>query len=117
MIFIEDEKHPARSKPERKGKVPPKILAVVHQSGCTGCTVCIAGCPVDSIEIVKGPLGTEMNQVVEIDLSRCIGCQNCSKDCPWETITMYKVEEVYEAWTRETLMSELYLNIDQKEEL
>lgn len=111
-VKVEDPDHPARKKPLRKGKVPPKLLAVIHQSGCTGCTVCIAGCPVDCIEIVPGPLNSEMNQMVEIDLSRCIGCQNCTQDCPWETITMYPAEEAFEAWSQETLISKLYVDID-----
>ena len=43
--LVENPFHTARLKPARKGKRPPKLLAVVHQSGCTGCEVCIAGCP------------------------------------------------------------------------
>ena len=99
-------------KPARKGKRPPKLLAVVHQSGCTGCEVCIAGCPVDSIELVgtkPDPANPTFQQTVEIDISRCIGCQNCSQDCPWETIMMYPNEDVFTAWSNETIKSELYV--------
>lgn len=104
--------HPARLKPVRKGKRPPKLLAVVHQSGCTGCEVCIAGCPVDSIELVPGPNPSNptFQQMVEIDLERCIGCQNCSEDCPWETITMYNHDDAFTAWGNETFDSKLYIN-------
>ncbi len=110
-ILVNNPYHTARLKPLRKGKKPPKLLAVVHQSGCTGCEVCIAGCPVDSIELVPGPdpKNPSFQQTVEIDLERCIGCQNCSQDCPWETITMYQHEDAYVAWGRETLFSKLYL--------
>ena len=110
-ILVNNPYHPARLKPLRKGKKPPKLLAVVSQSGCTGCEVCIAGCPVDSIELVPGPdpKNPSFQQTVEIDLERCIGCQNCSQDCPWETITMYNQEDAYVAWGRETLFSNLYL--------
>ncbi len=109
--FVENPYHPARLKPKRKGKRPPKLVAVVHQSGCTGCEVCIQGCPVDSIELVPGPdpENPTFRQMVEIDLTRCIGCQNCSQDCPWETITMYHHDDAYDAWGRETLKSELYI--------
>ncbi len=109
-VFIENPDHSARLKPVRKGKKPPKLLAVVHQSGCTGCEVCIAGCPVDSIELVSGPdlANPSYQQTVEIDLARCIGCQNCSQDCPWETITMYHTEDAFDAWSTENLKSELY---------
>jgi formate hydrogenlyase subunit 6/NADH:ubiquinone oxidoreductase subunit I len=113
-VLVENPYHTARLKPFRKGKKPPKLLAIVHQSGCTGCEVCIAGCPVDSIELVPGPNPNNpgFQQTVEIDLSRCIGCQNCSQDCPWETITMYHQEGAYDAWANETLFSELYVTED-----
>lgn len=110
-ILVENPTHPARQKPVRKGKKPPKIMAVVHQSGCTGCEVCIAGCPVDSIEIVPNlnPSINGFQSVVEIDLARCIGCQNCTQDCPWETITMYENADAYDAWAAETLFTQLYI--------
>ncbi|MBH48014.1 MAG: hypothetical protein CME71_07560 [Halobacteriovorax sp.] len=110
-VLVENPFHTARFKPLRKGKKPPKLIAVVHQSGCTGCEVCIAGCPVDSIELVPGPNPENPNfqQTVEIDIARCIGCQNCSQDCPWETIMMYQHEDTYNAWANETLKSELYI--------
>ncbi len=109
--LVENPYHTARFKPLRKGKKPPKLLAIVHQSGCTGCEVCIAGCPVDSIELVPGPNPNNptFQQTVEIDLSRCIGCQNCSQDCPWETITMYEHNDAFTAWGNETLKSQLYI--------
>ena len=110
-VLVENPYHTARFKPARKGKKPPKLIAVVHQSGCTGCEVCIAGCPVDSIELVPGPDASNpgFQQTVEIDIARCIGCQNCSQDCPWETITMYEHNDSFTAWGNETLKSELYI--------
>ena len=118
-VLIENPFHTARLKPLRKGKKPPKLLAVVHQSGCTGCEVGLAGCPVDSIELVAGPNPNNpgFQQTVEIDLSRCIGCQNCSQDCPWETITMYQHEDSYNAWANETLFSDLYIEEDNLERI
>ncbi len=118
-VLVENPYHPARLKPARKGKKGPKLLAVVHQSGCTGCEICIQGCPVDSIELVPGPNPTNpgFNQTVEIDLARCIGCQNCSQDCPWETITMYEQQDAYIAWGAETLKSELYIPENELEEI
>jgi formate hydrogenlyase subunit 6/NADH:ubiquinone oxidoreductase subunit I len=118
-IIVENPFHTARLKPVRKGKKPPKLLAIVHQSGCTGCEVCIAGCPVDSIEIVPGPNPSNPNfqQTVEIDLARCIGCQNCSQDCPWETITMYENIDAFSAWGTETLFSNLYIAEEEVDEM
>lgn len=110
-VYTLNTEHPARTKPVRKGKKPPKLLAVVHQSGCTGCEVCIAGCPVDSIEIVPGPDASNptFRQTVEIDLLRCIGCKNCSQDCPWDTITMYQHDHAFTAWGNETIKTQLYV--------
>ncbi len=34
-IMVENPFHSARQKPARKGKKPPKLIAVVNQSGCT----------------------------------------------------------------------------------
>lgn len=118
-VIVENPYHTARLKPDRKGKRPPKLLAVVHQSGCTGCEVCIAGCPVDSIELVSGPDpdNPQFKQTVEIDLARCIGCQNCSQDCPWETITMYNNDDAFLIWGKETLKSELYVSENTLEKI
>ena len=79
------------AKPPRK-KAPPK-LAVINQSGCTGCEACIVFCPVDCIEIVPGMEHAQMQQVVEVDLVRCIGCSLCAKHCPWDTIDMLSHDE------------------------
>ena len=74
------------AKPERKKE--PRLLAVINQSGCTGCEACIVFCPVDCIEIVPGASFAAFQQVVEVDIERCIGCALCSKNCPWDTIPM-----------------------------
>lgn len=118
-VYVANPFHVAKLKPVRKGKKPPKLLAVVHQSGCTGCEVCIAGCPVDSIELVPGPYpdNPTFQQVVEIDLERCIGCQNCTQDCPWETIMMYDSMDSFTAWANETIFSKLYVPEEELEEL
>lgn len=79
------------SKPPRKRD--PRLLAVIDQSGCTGCEACITFCPVDCIEIVSNVPHAQFQQLVEVDIERCIGCGLCSKYCPWETIPMFSYEE------------------------
>ena len=90
-------------KPPRK-KAPPK-LAVINQSGCTGCEVCIVFCPVDCIEIVPGVEHAQLQQVVEVDLDRCIGCALCAKNCPWDTIEMLPHDQALETAPALTLKS------------
>ena len=82
----------ARALKAPRKKSPPK-LAVIDQSGCTGCECCIVFCPVDCIEIVPGVQQAQMQQVVEVDLARCIGCSLCAKYCPWDTIKMLPHDE------------------------
>ena len=119
VIKVENPYHTARLKPVRKGKKPPKLLAVVHQAECTGCEVCIAGCPVDSIEIVPGhdAQNPVFQQTVEIDLARCIGCQNCSQDCPWDVISMYQHDDAFIAWSNHSTNSKLYVTEEELNQL
>lgn len=79
------------AKPVRKKE--PRLLAVINQSGCTGCEACIVFCPVDCIEIVPQVGIAQFQQVVEVDIERCIGCALCSKNCPWDTIGMFNYDE------------------------
>lgn len=85
-------------RPELIAKKParprePKQLAVINQSGCTGCEACIVFCPVDCIEIVPEVGIAQFQQVVEVDIERCIGCALCAKNCPWDTIPMFGYAE------------------------
>jgi Na+-translocating ferredoxin:NAD+ oxidoreductase RNF subunit RnfB len=93
----------------QKAKKRPKELAVIDQSGCTGCEVCIEFCPVDCILTVPGPEYDQHKKLVEIDLDICIGCKLCVKYCPWETIEMIPSAESFEvaqAWTQRSVLSE-----------
>ena len=69
-----------------KGASKAKIKARVDLSGCTGCEVCIAVCPVPTCIEKFGDDPSNFGVWVNYDI--CIGCQLCAKDCPWETIKM-----------------------------
>ena len=90
-----------------RAKKRPKELAVIDQSGCTGCEVCIEFCPVDCILTVPGPDFDQHKKLVEIDLEVCIGCKLCVKYCPWETIEMIASADalsVAARWTQRSVL-------------
>ncbi len=54
-------------------------VAVIDESRCIGCTLCIAACPVDAIAGARA----FMHTVIE---SYCIGCDLCVPPCPVDCI-------------------------------
>jgi len=56
-------------------------VALIDESRCIGCTLCIDACPVDAI----AGASQLMHTVVE---SWCIGCALCLPPCPVDCIAM-----------------------------
>lgn len=63
----------------------PRYLAVIDESWCIGCTLCIKACPVDCI--VGSP--KHMHTVIE---SQCTGCELCIPACPVDCISLVPVQ-------------------------
>jgi H+/Na+-translocating ferredoxin:NAD+ oxidoreductase subunit B len=71
--------------------VKRRSVALIDESRCIGCTLCIPACPVDAI------IGARrlMHTVVE---PWCIGCRLCLAPCPVDCIEMVAAPE--RPWTK-----------------
>jgi len=69
----------------------PKLVALIDENICIGCTACIKACPVDAI------VGATklMHTVVE---DRCTGCELCVPACPVDCISMEPAKEDIASW-------------------
>ncbi|MGB2819061.1 MAG: electron transport complex subunit RsxB [Burkholderiaceae bacterium] len=70
----------------------PLAVALIDETLCIGCTLCIQACPVDCI--VGAP--TRMHTVIA---SQCTGCDLCIPPCPMDCIAMLPLHPARE-WTR-----------------
>ena len=68
-----------------------RSVAVVDESRCIGCTLCIAACPVDAIVGAR----RLMHTVIE---PWCIGCRLCLPPCPVDCIHMEVIKEDVATW-------------------
>lgn len=90
---------PAKPLNPTHGEEGPRLLAVIDETWCIGCTLCIAACPVDSI------LGANkrMHTVIE---SLCTGCELCVPVCPVDCISLVPAHTEpaptgWQAWSEE----------------
>jgi electron transport complex protein RnfB len=63
------------------GVEKPRVVALILEDDCIGCTKCIQACPVDAI--VGGP---KLMHTVIADL--CTGCELCLPPCPVDCIEL-----------------------------
>jgi electron transport complex protein RnfB len=66
---------------DTRGRPGPLTLAVIDESHCIGCTLCIAACPVDAIVGAAKRMHTVLDDA-------CTGCDLCVAPCPVDCITM-----------------------------
>jgi electron transport complex protein RnfB len=75
----------------------PRPMAVIDESLCIGCTLCIQACPVDAIV----GAAKQMHTVVA---GLCTGCDLCVAPCPVDCISMVDVtpgKTGWDAWSEQ----------------
>ncbi len=94
------------------GTEGPRTVAVIDETWCIGCTLCVQACPTDAI------LGASkwMHTVVEPD---CTGCERCVPVCPVDCIELIPVSGSatgWAAWSADLAHTALqrYLQRDQR---
>lgn len=73
------------------GVEQPLRVAVIDESRCIGCTLCIPACPVDAIVGAAKRMHTVIG-------SHCTGCDLCLPPCPMDCISMVTVAPA-RAWS------------------
>lgn len=61
---------------------------VVNEERCTGCTLCVADCPYDALEMVPREDDTKYRQLAVLQDDRCVSCGVCIGSCPTEALTL-----------------------------
>jgi electron transport complex protein RnfB len=85
-------REPIALNPEN-GEEKPRAVAVIDESVCIGCTLCIQACPVDAI------LGAP-KQMHTVIAAECTGCELCLPPCPVDCIDMVVPPPAADAWRR-----------------
>lgn len=73
------------------GNERERPVAVIDESACIGCTLCIQACPVDAIV----GAAKQMHTVIP---SLCTGCDLCVPPCPVDCISMLPVTPGHTGW-------------------
>ena len=76
---------------EEHGTEKPRMVAVIDEQVCIGCTLCIQACPVDAI------LGAA-KQMHTVIADECTGCELCLPPCPVDCIAMRPVAQDISVW-------------------
>ncbi len=69
----------------------PPAVAVIDETACIGCTLCLQACPVDAI------IGAA-RQLHGVIAAECTGCELCLPPCPVDCISMVPVSEGILRW-------------------
>jgi electron transport complex protein RnfB len=74
------------------GVEQPRMVAVINETDCIGCTKCIPVCPVDAIIGAAKLMHTVIAQ-------QCTGCELCIAPCPVDCITLELAN--FPSWSQE----------------
>ena len=69
------------------GLEQPRAAALIDETRCIGCTLCIQACPVDAIAGASQLMHTVL-------LEHCTGCELCLPPCPVDCIEMISIAEL-----------------------
>lgn len=72
------------------GSEGPATVAIIDETVCIGCTLCIQACPVDAIVGAAKRMHTVL-------LDECTGCELCIAPCPVDCIEMHPVDTLRES--------------------
>ena len=75
----------------------PRPVAVIDETACIGCTLCIQACPVDAIVGAAKQMHTVVPEL-------CTGCDLCVAPCPVDCIAMVEAtpgKTGWDAWSQE----------------
>ena len=61
---------------------------VVHEDRCTGCTLCVADCPYQALEMVPRDDDAKYRQLAIVHEDLCVSCGVCIGSCPTEALTL-----------------------------
>ncbi len=73
------------------GPEVPRLLAVIDEAWCIGCTLCLKVCPVDSITGANKLMHTVIDDL-------CTGCELCVPACPVDCIALVPVTPGRTGW-------------------
>ncbi len=65
-------------------RIDPNAIALIDESRCVGCALCLPVCPVDAI------VGAAL-QMHTVIADHCTGCELCVPVCPVDCIAMLKI--------------------------
>ena len=82
---------PVQALDAARGVEGPRLLAVIDEAWCIGCTLCIKACPVDCI------VGASKVMHTVID-AQCTGCELCVPVCPVDCISLVPVTGAATGW-------------------